>query len=47
MTPDQIEELRAIDEKVASAVIDCDSAYLNLKEAIDKYSAFLETIPAE
>ena len=47
MTPEKIQELRAIDEKVAQAVIDCDAAYLALKEAISAYNALLATIPAE
>ena len=40
MTPEKIEELRAVDERIANAVVACDAAYLELKNAIEAKNVF-------
>lgn len=44
MTPEKIEELRAVDERIANAVIACDASYLELKNAIEAQKATVATI---
>ena len=44
MTPEKIEELKAIDAKVAEAVVACDASYLALREAITAKDAFCATL---
>lgn len=46
MTPEKIEELAAVDQKIADCVVACDASYLALKEAITAYNEFIKSIPA-
>lgn len=44
MTPEKIQELTALDAKIAEAVIALDAAYTALKEAIRAYTENVKTI---
>ena len=46
MTPEKIQELAAIDQKIADASVNYEAAYLALKEAVTQYRETVKAIQA-